>query len=232
MDLEACVDVVPWMLFVVVDRQSGLGLAWAAASAMGCGAAIAGWSHWRQRRTPIGWLSIGVFGALVVVALIVDRPAQWFEPTLRAASVSCLGVAALVSLRWRPLSEGYTVERVPVHRQAELGFARVNRRITVAWGIAALCIGGSFAAEALTPSAVALTVFDWVVPLLVLGVTLRFVALQWSTYQVSSESTEPTSLGGASLGFVGSPTLERHDEALSTSPERRVTYLPGVQPGS
>lgn len=229
MDLDAYVDVVPWLLFVVVDRRSGLGLAWAAASAMGCGAALGAWARWRGRRTPVGWVAMGVFGSLVVVAVLVARPHEWFEPTLRAIAVASLGLAALASLRRRPLSEAYTAERVPMHRRSEPAFLRVNRRITASWGVAAFLIAASFATVGAMPSAVALTLFDWVVPIVVLGAALRWVAAEWSVYQVSAEGTQPASLSDTSLGFADG--VSHHEDPPGT-PERRITYLPGVQPGS
>lgn len=228
MDLEAYVDIVPWLLFVVVDRRAGLGLSWAAASAMGCGLAIAGWSHWRGRRTPIGWVAVGVFGCLVMVALAVNRQQQWFEPALRASSVTALGVTAFLSLRRRPLSEVYTAERVPAQRRDEAAFYQVNRRITAAWGTGALLIAGSFAGAAAMPSAIALTLFDWVLPIAILGVVLRWVAVQWAAYQVPLEVAGAPSLVEAPVGRPVSDTLRVvRDEPPSPSPEPRVTYQPG-----
>lgn len=235
MDLEAYVDVVPWLLFVVVDGRAGLGPAWAGVSAMGCGAAIAGWSHWRRRSTPIGWVAVAVFGSLVVVALVVVRPQPWFQPTLRAASVLVLGLTAFASLRGRPLSETYTAERVAADRRAELAFARVNRRITCAWGVGAVLVAGSFAVVGAMPSALALTMFDWAVPMAVLGAVLRWAAVQWSTYEVDSDGVEaasPTEVRVRLVDLVNRPVSGFGNETSVPPPEPRITYLPGARPGS
>ncbi|MGH9087784.1 MAG: hypothetical protein ACRDYZ_06675 [Acidimicrobiales bacterium] len=232
MDLEAYVDVVPWLVFVVVGRRAGLGIDWAAAAAVGCGAAIGTWSHWRGRRTPIGWVAVGVFGSIAVVALVVDRPAQWFEPTLRAASVLGLAAAAFLSLHRRPLSEAYTAERVPVHLRAEEAFDRVNRRITVAWGVGALLVAGSFAAVGAASSAVPLTMFDWVVPIAVLGIVLRWVAVVWNSYLAGADGGEAPPLRETTVGFGEDSLRGVRDDTLPAPPEPRITYLPGVQPGS
>lgn len=228
MDLEACVDVLPWILFVVVDRRSGLGLGWAAASSMASGAVLGAWSRWRGRGTPVPWVAVGTFGTLCGVALVLDVNGAWFEPTLRSGAVLVLGVAAALSLRWTPLSEHYTQEQVSSRRQADPEFRRVNRRITALWSATALLVAVCFSAVAAASSAIGLTVFDWVLPIMVLGVGLRAASLQWSRFLVGAEVEDTPSLAEASLGAAGDGG---HAEPCQPPAEGAViTYLPGVQP--
>lgn len=223
MDLEAYVDVVPWLLFMVIDRRSGLGLPWAAVAAAGCGGGIAAWSYWRDRRTPIGWVAVATFGPLAVIGLVANQPAQWFEPTVRSASVAVLAMAALVSLRHRPLSEAYTSERVPPPRRAESAFIRVNRRVTAGWAATAILVAASFGGDAFVASPVGLTVFDWVLPIVVIACAVRWVAVQWTAYLVWAE--------GLTAGVLAEPSLTSHraDLAPQAAPTDAsagsVTYL-------
>ena len=229
MDLEAYVDVVPWLLFMIIDRQSGLGVSWAAASAAACGLGIAAWSHWRRRRTPIGWVALATFGCLIVVGVAANRPTTWFEPVIRSGSVAVLAGAALASLGQRPLSEAYTVDRVSPSRRAEPAFAAVNRRITAAWAVAAVLVAASFGAEVFAPSSVGLTVFDWVLPIAVVACAVRWVAVQWTAYLVWTEGPTGTSTTDASL-----TTLPIGREAVApptVTPAGSITYLHGVRAG-
>ncbi|MGH9082646.1 MAG: hypothetical protein ACRDY3_00935 [Acidimicrobiales bacterium] len=225
MVLNAYVDVVPWIVFVVVDRHSGMGPGWAALSAAACGCGIAGWSRWRARPSLLGVVAVTVFGSVAVVVVLDDQTSQWFEPALRAACVLALAVTAFWSLSARshhPLSQPYTADRVPPGHGSDPAFARVNRRITAIWGAAVSLVALSFGCVALGPSDFTLTLLDWVVPIVVIGAAVRWVAIEWSGYQVVAEGTGPgaATLADTAPRGVGYPP-----------PVPDVTYLPGVRPG-
>lgn len=228
MDLEVYLDVVPWLLFVVIDRTSGLGLSWAAGSAMACGAGIVAWSHRRGRRVPIGWIAVGIFGAVMVVGLGASSHASWFEPTVRSGSVLLLAVIAFASLLGQPLSVPYSADRVSPSRRSDKAFVRVNRQITIAWGLAALTVAISFACDAFSPTAVVRTLCDWVVPLVVVSSAVRWVAVTWSTYLDRADGLSATALADVSLGSLGA-------DGESVSPGGTslgsITYLPRARTG-
>lgn len=227
MDLEAYVDVVPWLVFMVVDRHSGLGLSWASLSGAVCGGGVAAWSQVRHRQTPVGWVAVVTFGGLAVVGLVANQPTMWFEPAMRSASIAVLAGVALLSLRRRPLSEAYTGDRVPPACRAEPAFAAVNRRITAAWAMAAVLVALSFAADAFVSSSVALTMCDWVLPIVVVACVVRWAAVQWTAYLAWTEN--PAQPGDAPLGSL---TVEREPASSSsrTTPGT-ITYLHGARAG-
>lgn len=190
MDAEAYADMLPWLVFFVVERRSGPTLAWASGCAVLAAAGLTGWAYWRGRAAPLPRLALVVFAALLVSGL---GSGAWdhLVGSTRAVAAASLGVAALASLRFRPLSEAYTAPLVASSRRDGPGFLAVNRQISGSWAVGSLLVGASCATSDFEPDKVAFTLLDWVIPLAVACATLLWASRRWELFRLSLDATGP-----------------------------------------
>ena len=145
MDAEAYVDMLPWMLFVVIDRKTGLGIVWGGGCAATCAAGLLAWSLWLGRRSLTSWVALVIFSGSVVFGLVGGSLIQ-HTSAARAVAMGVLGLTALVSLYYVPLSCTYTGSHIRPAAREDPRFDQVNIQITRAWGIGALvALGGRLA---------------------------------------------------------------------------------------
>lgn len=183
MDAEVYADMVPWLVFFVVDRRSGPSVAWAAGCAALTALGLVAWAYWRGRSAPLPWIAIVVFAAAFGAGL--GSP-TWdhLVGTTRAAAAASLGVAALVSLRLTPLSDAYTALLVAPARRHDPGFVRVNRQISRSWAIGSCAVAASCAASDVVRSRVTFTLLDWVIPLAVACATILWTTRRVELYRL------------------------------------------------
>ena len=187
MDAEAYVDMLPWLVFVMMDRKLGLGVAWAGGSALGCSAGLAGWSYWRGRYALLPSIASGIFAVCLVSALVF--PAWNDQVSLpRALVVATLSLLAFGSLRFTPLSETYTVRLVAPGLREDPRFRKVNVEMTVAWGVGSLVVALACSTTALLPGRLAFTLLDWVTPLVLATVTILWAARRWERFRLSIDA--------------------------------------------
>ncbi len=187
MDAEAYADMLPWLVFIVVDRKLGLGVAWAAGGALGCDAGLVAWSYFRGRYALLPRVALGIFAVNLILAIVF--PAWNHQVSLpRALVVATLGVLAFGSLRFTPLSEGYTVPLVAPGIRDDPRFRRVNVEMTLAWGVGALAVALASGTTALLAGHVAFTLLDWVAPLVLATITILWVARRWELFRLSVDS--------------------------------------------
>jgi hypothetical protein len=203
MDADAYVDLLPWMLFMVVDRKQGLGLGWAGASAALCAGGLLAWAYWHGRRNTVAALGSAVFGALGVLGALA---APWLShhdavrlDAARSGAVLVLGIACLASVRSTPLSYAYSAGRVQSQMCGDPRFAAVNARITRSWGLGALVVAASYAVPAFWPTTVVRTVFDWVVPLVVTAGVVKWSAERWEAFRLQLASEWASKAGSRPL---------------------------------
>lgn len=188
MDVEAYADMLPWLVFIVVDRPTGLDVIWAASSAGICSVGLVAWAYWRGAQPNVARVGVVVFSTCLVVALA--DPAWNGDVSLpRSLTVGALTLAAVFSLFRTPLSEGYTAPTVAPATREDPRFRRVNIEITLAWAIGTLLVATASGTTALLPDAYVSTFLGWVIPLVLAGGTVLWVSRRWSLFRIAVESS-------------------------------------------
>lgn len=188
MDAEAYADMLPWLVFIVVDRKTGLDVTWAAASSAVCSLGLVAWCYRRGLRSILPRLGLVVFSVCLVVALAVP----WWDGAVsvsRAVMVGTLSVAALVSLWGTPLSEGYTIAMAAPVARRDPRFRRVNVEITAAWAAATAIVALACGTTAVLADPYAFTFFGWVAPLVVAGAAVLWTTRRWDLFHMSVEAS-------------------------------------------
>ncbi len=187
MDAEAYTDMLPWLVFIVMDRKMGLGVAWAGGGALACSAGLVGWSYWRGRYALLPRIGLGIFAACLVSGLAV--PAWNHEVSIpRALVVATLSVLAFGSLRFTPLSETYTVHLVPPASRVDPRFRKVNVQMTLAWGVGSLAVAAACGTTVALTGPVSFTLLDWVTPLVLATATILWAARRWELFRLAVDS--------------------------------------------
>jgi hypothetical protein len=225
MDAEAYADMLPWLVFIVVDRKAGLGAGWAGACAAFSGGALAAWAFWRSgRRAPLPLLAVGVFGACFLVALVSPWWAGQVAIT-RALTVGALSVTAFVSIGsfgLRPLSEPYTASHVCAATRSDARFRRVNIEITRAWGVGALLAAASYGVAQIAHDDVGLTFFNWILPLAITGGTVLWAGRRWELFHLEVDAAAAAnSPSGRVDAARARPWLDGDNSVIRRLPVRR-----------
>lgn len=223
MDAEAYADMLPWLVFLVIDRRAGLSVAWAAGCATACSAALAGWSYWRGRRAPLPLVALAFFVPCFFAALALPA---WNVDTgvSRSMAVLAISVSAFVSLRFTPLSESYTTPMVAPGIPTRRGFRRVNVEMTAAIGLGSLLGAVVCAVSTLVDGTFAFTFMDWVVPLLIATGTLLWATRRWELFRLSLD-------GAGSLGGEAQPPVQlRAYEPVDQAEDAVIRQLPLDRP--
>lgn len=177
-------DMVPWLVFASADRQSGLSVGLSAVVAVGSSLAIVVVSYWRGRAAPMAWLSVIVFGGWSVVGLVFPPDVATTGVHIvaaRALSFLVLSLALGASLLAKPLSVFYTRPLVRVGAE-DVRFDLANRCITAVWALGSLGIAVSYGALHYEHRGYWLTLFAWLVPLVVGAGTVRWGGERWQAF--------------------------------------------------
>jgi hypothetical protein len=223
MDAEAYADMFPWILFIVVDRKTGLDVTWAAGCAGVCSLGLLAWSYWRGTRSVLPRIGVALFGSFFFFALTN----AWWNTGIgvpRTVAVGVLGVAALASLRWTPLSEAYTASLVAPALRQDPRFHRANFDMTCAWGAAAALVAVSCGTAALIHDAYGFTFLGWVTPLVFAGGAILWTSRRWDLFRVAVDSS---ATGGGARGPIVSLVVDHFDdEALGYGAGADIRELP------
>lgn len=187
MDAEAYADMLPWLVFLVIDRKSGLGVAWAGGGALGCSVGLVAWSYWRGRYSLVPRVALALFAACLISGIASHAWDQQVSIP-RALVVATLSVLAFASLRFTPVSETYTVPLVAPALRADPRFVKVNVEITIAWGVGSLAVAVASGTTALLSGAVFFTFLDWVTPLVLAAATVLWATRRWELFRLSVDS--------------------------------------------
>lgn len=187
MDAEAYADMLPWLVFLAIDRKSGLGVAWAGAGALTCSAGLVAWSYWRGRCALLPRVAVALFAVCLVSGFVFQ---SWNEQVSlpRALVVASLSALAFGSLLFTPLSETYTGPLVAPSLRDDPRFAKVNVEITLAWGVGSVAVAIASGTTALLPGAVAFTFLDWVTPLVLAAGTILWAARRWELFHLAVDT--------------------------------------------
>lgn len=225
MDAETYADMLPWLIFLVVDRQSGLDVAWASGWAAVAALGLGTWSYWRGRRSPVIDTAIGLFTLCFAVAL--GLPTWDHMVTVpRATTVVALAAVALVSLAVTPITEVYTAPMVAPGTRSDPRFRKVNVEMTLGWGVGALfvalvcCVGG------LVRGSIVLTLCEWVLPLGLAVATSLWAMRRWELFRLSTDDTvAPTGPAAAHGAVVAIDGAAARDAVIRRLPLRREETL-------
>ena len=187
MDAEAYADMLPWLVFLVIDRRAGLSVAWAAGCATGCSVGLAAWSYWRGRRAPFPLVALTIFVPCYVAALVFP---VWNGAigVSRSMAVLAVSVSAFTSLRFTPVSEAYTTPLVAPDVLLLPRFRQVNVEMTAAWGVGSLLVSVVGAVATLVRGTFAFTFMDWVVPLVIAVSTVLWATRRWELFRLGLDS--------------------------------------------
>ena len=172
--------LLPWILFAVVARYDGEGVAWGAAAAL-----IAAVTLLVTSRRPVGnirnTIAIGAiawFSALGIAGVLWDDGGAFWR---HSRVVSALGfvVIAFGSLAYRPATEYYSRAYVRSRLWNAHGFLRLNYQLTLMWGAIFVCIAGAHFAAASLRIEQAYTVFNWVIPISLCVIGAHFGRTFW-----------------------------------------------------
>lgn len=235
MDAEAYADMLPWLVFFVVDRRAGLSVSWAGGCAAIVAAALVAWSYYRGRRAPLVRVAVVVFGALFLSGVASAWWDDQIGPT-RVAAATALSLATFVSLRFSPMSEPYTARNVAPAVREDPRYTKVNREITLSWAVGSLLVAVACGLPDVMGGPIALTFLDWVTPLLLFGGTLLWASRRWELFRLALDSTAsgaPVRPPAPHFGQLREPAATRRDQQLDGGagavihpfPARRARHL-------
>jgi hypothetical protein len=216
MDAEAYADMLPWLVFLVIDRRAGLSVAWAGGCATACSAGLAAWSYWRGRWTPLPMVALAFFVPCSVVALALP---VWDGAVgvSRSMAILAISVSAFASLRFTPISEAYTTPQVAPGVPLQPRFRQVNVEVTAAWGVGALLASVICAvAELLNGGTFAYTFLDWVAPLVITTGTILWCTRRWELFRLSLDGA------GSDLGASAAQPVQLRAYQSADPPEDAV----------
>lgn len=160
-------SLLPWLVFDLALRNTGLDVDWASAIALGATATVVVFVG-RGRPSPLDAWAALVFVSLFGLALS-DHGGSSFRPDARGIATGACAVLFGASLLWTPLTERY-VRSVTAPRQWNgAGFKQLNRKLCATWAASLALVGGSqLLAGHVSKVPVATTGLAWLIPLAVL----------------------------------------------------------------
>jgi hypothetical protein len=159
----------PWACFVIADRAHGIGVTSAALLSCAVATSIAVFEV-RARRTA----ALTVMGsALFLADGLLSLTTETWSPVIarydRSMVAAVLAGCLAVSLSMTPLSERYTRPEVTPGQATAPAFRHYNRIMTYRWALAVGAIAASLAAGNTLHSRLPATMFNWLIPLLLVA---------------------------------------------------------------
>lgn len=186
---------VPWIIFWVVASPSSW--EYAAGGALLAALILLIPSGDRGSVKLLDVVSIVFFSALTVAGLLLDRDQlSWLEDYAQAISSGVLALVVLGSLAFVPFTEQYAREQAPREVWESPLFKRVNRVLTLVWGLV-------FAVSALL-GAIAEQLdggsdwLNWILPIALIVGAFKFTA--WYPDQARAAAGVPPRPAGAGAG--------------------------------
>ncbi len=181
MGTKAFLGFVPWLIFWVVSGPS----TWEFAAGGALLAAIILLIPSRDRGgiKLLDIVSVVFFAALTVAGLVLDHgQLAWLERYAQTISSGVLALVVLGSLAFTPFTEQYAREQVPRQYWSTPSFKRVNRTLTLVWGLVflACAVLGLVAQQELGGSAW----LNWIIPIVLVVGAFKFTA--WYPYHVKA----------------------------------------------
>ena len=157
------VAFIPWILFSVVAQRDDVAVAGLVALASAILIALPSFARRRPKILDIG--AIVSFAVFAAIGLAAGNDAEWLTNFARGLSTAALAAVALLSLLFTPFTEQYARETTPPEIWESPIFKRVNRELTLMWGLVfAAMVPFHILAGALDTQR-ANTFFNWVIPI-------------------------------------------------------------------
>ena len=167
------VSLAPWVMFAVVARTGGEGVAWAglAAAATAVVVLTLGMRSGFAKALDLG--AVLLFAALTGWGAADPARGDFIQRYGRALSAFGLAAIMLGSLVVAPIVRQFTRETVRTSAWHTADFRRGNQMLTALWGGVALAVGLAHVVAAALNTRVVATVFNWVVPITIAIVGAR-----------------------------------------------------------
>jgi hypothetical protein len=112
--------------------------------------------------------TIAFFAVVSVLAIFLDRKdLSWFEDWAQFISSMALAAIAFVSLAFTPFTEQYARDTTPQEAWNTPGFKRINRQLTVFWGVVFVLTAVS-GVIAIKGSHSSRDFFTWILPIILI----------------------------------------------------------------
>jgi hypothetical protein len=176
--------MLPWVVFAVIDRAKGQGVAWAAVGAVAAALTVAA----TRRRDELGTRDVLIpgatvwFSALGVLALAYNDQTSWVAHDGRAISAGGFVLIALASLASTPMTMHYTRPHVRPSRWDDPAFLRVNVRMTLLWSAGFAGISLSSMTARWIDSPPGYTTLNWIVPLALFALVAHRSHAVWEDF--------------------------------------------------
>lgn len=178
---------VPWILFSVITQHDEVRAAAVVALIAAVAISLPGLLSGRPKMLELG--AVAAFIGFVVVALAADPATRdWLARYARGISAALLALIAFGSLLRTPFTEQYARESVPREYWGSPGFRRINRKLTVMWGVVFVLMVPSHIVAGIIDTHRGNTIFNWVIPIALIVLAVK------STARVTAEGQDP---GGA-----------------------------------
>ncbi len=171
---------VPWVLFTLITQHDSLKAA--AIAALGAAVAIALPSLTAGRPKMLELGAIAAFAGFTVVAFSADpATGAWVARYARAIAAGVLALISFGSLLLTPFTEQYARESVPRELWSSPRFKEINHRLTLMWSWVFVAMIPSHLIAGAIDTRRANTVFNWVVPI---------VLIVWAAKRTAASSGE------------------------------------------
>lgn len=163
----------PWIIFWVVASPSTWEWAALAALVVSIGVIVPGLAR-HQGASALDLTGVACFAVLSVLALVLDRAAlSGLENYAQTLSMAVLAVVAVGgALVGRPFTAFYARQDVPREYWSSPEFLRINRTISLVWGVAFVVIAA--AGFVAVRYGVLADLLQWVIPIVVIIAAARF----------------------------------------------------------
>jgi hypothetical protein len=175
---------LPWITFVIVDRNGGPGLIWASSVAAACAAGTALYAWYRGRGSYALLATMAPFvGILFAILLVGTSGTESDLPFVRVlVAVAMAAILACSLLLGGPATQDQVGLLVAPQMKLTSGFRQLNREMTMGWAIGSGAVAASFALPIALSGPIVRTVCDWLVPFLIGSALVHRDHEKWQTF--------------------------------------------------
>ena len=187
MNNRLCAAFLPWLVFDLVVRAGGDGIAFAAAAALVCALVVAAPALRVHAPSTVETTGIALFAGLAFAAAAPGSTTLLLRGAV-PLTTGTLGLVLLLSLLRTPATAEYARKCVRPSTADAPRFSIINMTMTAFWGIAVALVAGSQAIAAFTTGRHLASIFGWLVPLGLLLAVAKATAGLWSDYHERDEA--------------------------------------------